>query len=230
MSENFISASQINLYNKCPYKYFLNYIEKVPITVKSEALELGSTVHELLEQDIYEHDDPKLHPYLQTAKKLLEELNSIETLKGSSKNELKLFGEVGGNRTVGIIDKVWTDDNIALDYKTGSLKHGWDQLKRKQVMYSQEDYCIQSYFYKELFNQNHDTNLDKFYFLFLGSNDWWTPKIGNKKFGSLAFDTWCENRIEETLECIKSQIFDKCRSKLCNFCDYRYVCSLLDED
>ena len=224
----YISASQINLYRRCPYKYYLNYIEKVPITVKSDALTLGSTIHEFLEQDIYDHEDEQYKKYLNNALDLLKEINDIEMLGSIPKNELKLFGKILGNRTVGIIDKCWPDQQIALDWKSGSLKHGWDQVKRKQVIYSQEDYCLQSFFYKELYNQNHDEPLKKFYFAFLGNNEWWTPKIGNKKFGTLEFDLWCENIITETLECLDSCLFGKCRSRLCNYCDFRYVCSLLD--
>jgi len=224
--DNFISVSRINCYKQCPYRYKLQYVDEIPIIIKSEALTLGSTIHELLEQNIFEHEDEKFNPYLVNAYELLKTINDIETLDSVSTNELKLYGEVLGNKTVGIIDKVWKDQGIALDWKTGNLKSGWDQQKRKKVMYSQEDYCLQSYFYKELYNQNHDNKLDKFYFAFLGNKEIWTPKIKGNKFGTVGFDLWCENEIVETLECINSCLFDKNETVLCSYCDYRYVCDL----
>jgi len=226
MIDNYISVSQLNLYRQCPYRYKLNYIDKIPIEVKPDALNLGSTIHELLEQDIYTIKDEKLNPYLTNARELLSLINDIETLDCLPQNELKLYGKILGNDAVGIIDKVWKDQNIAIDYKTGSLKSGWDQRKRSKVMYGQEDYCLQAYFYDKLYEQNFGKPLKSFYFLFLGNKEFWSPNIQGKKFGEYAFDLWCEKQIEETLECINSCLFDKEESKLCNWCDYLYVCEL----
>jgi len=214
------SASQINTFLSCGYKYKLQYIDKIKVDVVSPYLERGIRVHEKLESDTYTSDNAEDANLLSNAMSILLELNDQHDIFSGHQNELKLFGDVAEKRFIGIIDRVWPSQSVLLDWKTGSLKRNW----KDGGYYGELDYCIQSHIYKCLCDQNLADPIHRCYFAFLGNQVLWTPAIRGFEFGSEGFEFTCNNAINLAIDGIKSQEFHKNKNVLCKWCDYKEMC------
>ena len=52
------SASQIKLFNRCPRRWYYQYVEKLPTPPPSDALKYGTLIHEQIEEEIQGFDTP----------------------------------------------------------------------------------------------------------------------------------------------------------------------------
>lgn len=214
------SASAINTFLSCGYKYKLRYVDKIKVDITSPYLERGIRVHEKLESDTYTSDNAEDAALLSNAMSLLLELNDDHDISARHENELKLFGDVAGERFIGIIDRVWPSEGLLLDWKTGSMKRN----PRNGAIYSERDYCIQMYIYSKLYEQNRG-ELKNLYVAFLGNGELWSPKIGAFEYGSTMFAGLCEQKIVSAIDGIADGVFEKSKGPLCKWCDYRQICN-----
>ncbi len=214
------SASQINTFLSCGYKYKLQYVDKVKVDVVSPYLERGIRVHEKLESDTYISDNAEDAVLLSNATALLLKLNDRHDVLSHHENELKLFGDIVGERFVGIIDRVWPSEHLLLDWKTGSLKRNW----KEGGYYGERDYCVQVYIYSELYSQNRNNRIENIYVAFLGNGELWKPRIGTAHFRSDQFTMLCEKTISSAIDGIKSGEFERNKQTLCKWCDYKDIC------
>src|SRR5574343_668092 len=139
-----MSASRINTYIHCPKKYFFQYVQGLPFA-PSEAMILGSKVHGKIAIFDFSGDNTLERHMLNHAKKFLDGLPAnpvMETTYEDKNNPGRVFGDVFGQRTVGIFDFHWPDKGIAGDWKTCKL----------DMRYTQ-GYDVQAYILAELFKQ-----------------------------------------------------------------------------
>ncbi len=216
------SASQINTFLSCGFRYKLQYVDKIKIDVISPYLERGIRVHETLESDTYTSDNIEDATLLSNAMSLLLKLNDTHDVFSHHENELKLFGDVASERFIGIIDRVWPSEKLLLDWKTGNMK------PKGKTIYGERDYCIQTFIYSELYKQNRKNEIENIYVAFLGNGELWKPQYGASPFGSDKFKALCEGRISGAIDGIKNQNFERKKQVLCKWCDYRETCKTID--
>jgi hypothetical protein len=219
------SASRINSFLSCSLKYKFQYVDKIKPDVVSPYLERGIRIHEKLETDNYTSEIAEDSKLLQNAMSILLKMNdSHDVITSPHDNELKLFGDVGGERFIGIIDRVWPSEGVLLDWKTGNLK-----CKGKYV-YGERDYGIQTFIYSELYRQHSGKSIDHVYIAFLGNCELWVPKIGRYRIGTARFRDSCETAISKAICGIQDGDFRKNKTVLCKWCDFKELCSAYVED
>lgn len=207
-----ISTSQINTYRHCPRKYFLQYVLKIKTDVKSEALEMGSRVHDSISKHIFKSDNPIEYLMLTRAKAILDMYPPnpiLETTYEDPNNPGRIWGELHGKRAICVFDFHWADIPFAGDWKTGKFDPRYT-----------DSFEMQAYISGELYKYKYGKPLLGFSFEFL--------KIGK------IYDAMClsesekrseiENALKETLENINLCKFNKCKGPLCNWCDLIEYC------
>lgn len=206
-----ISASKINTYLHCPKQYFFRYVQGMPF-VPSEAMLLGSKVHGKIAVFDFEADNVIEQHMLRNAKKFLNSMPRnpvMETTYDDKHNPGRFFGEVFGQKTVGIFDFHWPDYRIAGDWKTGKL----------DVRYTQS-YDVQAYILAELFKQRYDRALEKFHFKFLRDGKLYSAKsIAESETRDKTTDL-----ILDALVGMGSDDYRKRKGPLCNWCDAKKLC------
>lgn len=139
-----LSYTKIDLYNKCPFSFYLKYILKVDTKEDSFNLYMGSLIHKILELDITDNNDidNMFNDILKEKEWSYKEIFFINKLKEETKyitKELQIqkdytnlnnvtrerqYNVILDDKTsfTGIIDKILYKDNIVsiIDYKTGS--------------------------------------------------------------------------------------------------------------
>lgn len=206
-----ISASKINTYIHCPKKYFFQYVQGMPF-VPNEAMLLGSKVHGKIAAFDFEADNTIERHMLKNAKKFLVKMPAnpiMETTYEDKANPGRFFGEVFGQKTIGIFDFHWPTEAIAGDWKTGKL----------DLRYTQS-YDVQAYILAELFRQKYGKPLGKFYFKFLRDGGLYPARsIAESELRDQTTDL-----ILDALVGISSEDYRKCKGPLCNWCDARKLC------
>lgn len=211
-----LSASAITTYKQCPYKYKLRYIDGIKVEIESPWLKRGSDIHKLLEEDKYTSDNPDYAGLLVNAMTCIMNLDDKYRIMGSPhENEVKLFGDICGKGFIGFVDRVWPDQRVGVDWKTGKFN----------LTYGKMDYLIQAYIYGELFNQSRRHSMKTFAFIFLQSGDIWEPSVDGYKFGSMEFNKLCERTISNCINLIDSKEFPRKKQVLCRWCDFKDVCN-----
>lgn len=206
-----ISASKINTYIHCPKKYFFQYVMKMPF-VPSEAMKLGSRVHGKIAKLDFSSDNLTERHMLRNAKWFLETMPDnpvMETTYEDKNNPGRLFGDIFGQRAIGIFDFHWPDHALAGDWKTGKL----------DMRYTQS-YDVQAYILAELFRQKYGRPLKAFHFKFLRDGGHYVP-------GCLAPSEKRDattDLILDALVGITSEEYRKCKGPLCNWCDAKKLC------
>lgn len=206
-----ISATKINTYIHCPKKYFFQYVQGLPF-VPSEAMLLGSKVHGKIAAFDFSGDNALERHMLNHAKKFLNGMPAnpvMETTYEDKNNPGRFFGDVFGQRTVGIFDFHWPDHVIGGDWKTGKLDKRYTQ-----------SYDVQAYILAELFKQKYNRDLETFYFKFLRDGGLYPAeclKPSEKRDQTT-------DLILDALVGITSEDYRKCKGPLCNWCDARKLC------
>lgn len=208
-----LSTSQVTTYGNCPRRYAFDYVLKVPVLVKSEALEVGSRVHGAIAagEDLAAPDEQAMVDRARLALTRLPPDPVVETTYGDRDNPGRLFGEVLGERFVGIFDAHWPVEGLGLDWKTGGFKPKYTQ--------SQE---TQAYILADLFRQQYDRPLDEFQFHFLKTGDVYRAKAivaGRERDAA-------SRRIMAAIEGIRGRRFEKKRGPLCSYCEHQGICKL----
>jgi len=232
-----ISQSGICLYRFCPYAYKLKYVDRCkPMFYDSSAMDTGSYVHKSIDHyysngfsmektsneilyDTYsklkEIWDITLEPlWLKKAYECLINHSDWE-YQNIKKGITKPFSElkVDSGKYFGYIDYINLQKALVIDWKTG---------KYPSVSF---DYRIQAYVYKDLFENEFNTNLKSFYFFFLHPNKW--RKISYDKDKQILAGKECERLLGDILD----EKFPK-EPRLknsCRYCDYKYYCKILEE-
>jgi len=180
--------------------------------VPSEAMLLGSRVHAKIAKFDFSSDVLLERHMLANAKKFLDAQPQnpiMETTYEDKKNPGRFFGEVFGQKTVGIFDFHWIDPAMAGDWKTGKL----------DIRYTQS-YDVQAYILAELYKQTYNTSLHKFYFKFLRDGGLYQARsIAESSLRDQTTDL-----ILDALIGIDSEDYRKCKGPLCNWCDARKLC------
>jgi hypothetical protein len=184
--------------------------------IPNEAMLLGSKVHEKIAKFDFEAENAIERHMLNHAKKFLESLPSdpiMETTYEDKNNPGRFFGEVFGQKTIGIFDFHWPDHVIAGDWKTGKL----------DLRYTQS-YDVQAYILAELFKQKYGKSLDKFYFKFLRDGGLYPARsITESELRDQTTDL-----ILDALIGIDANEYLKCKGPLCNWCDAKKLCDSCD--
>lgn len=206
-----MSASKINTYLHCPKQYFFRYVQGMPF-VPNEAMIRGSRVHGKISTFDFESNDSLDRHMLRNAKKFLDSMPEspiMETTYEDKKNPGRFFGDVFGQKTVGIFDFHWPDHSMAGDWKTGKLDSRYTQ-----------SYDVQAYILAELFKQKYNRDLKTFYFKFLRDGGLYQAKsITESEIRDQTTDL-----ILDALVGIDSGDYKKCRGPLCNWCDAKNIC------
>lgn len=210
----FISASKLNTFHSCPRKFYLQYIKNLKSPLESPWLEFGSKVHSKLADGIFESEDPIEHEMLQRGKKFLDGMPSgpiKETVYSDPNNPGRFFGEVLGQRAVGIFDLHWPNECVGADWKTGSFYKSFTQ-----------HFDMQAWVLNELFKQAYDKPLKSFYFPFLKTDTVYQPAcITDPKENAKV-----EKAIKKILFNMEEGNYEKKCSSLCPACSHNVFCSM----
>lgn len=207
-----ISTSKINTYRHCPHKFWLQYVQKIKVDIKSEALEMGSRVHALISSRIFKSDVPIEQAMLTRAAAILSMYPPdpvLETTYEDPKNPGRFYGDVCGERAVGIFDFHWIDLPFAGDWKTGKFDPRYT-----------DSYEVQAYILNELYKQKYDQALKGFSFEFL--------KVGKLYDAHCLIEQdarhYAEGIVKAALEGITEEQFDRQKGPLCAWCEYADYC------
>ena len=230
----YISQSQINLYRKCPYAYYLRYaLKKESIFWNPTLFEVGSRVHDAI--DVYyknhyvsdateeevlnkvygalrrEWDVTLPAELLKKAYTCLCNFSSFEA-HNNSKGRTKPFNEckIYVDDMMGIIDYVDLNSKTLVDFKTNG---------RAGLGYS---YKMQAVMYRMLAKSKFNIDVDYFKFFFLYPNEWRTVKFGDGTTEVAEEMIDYKNKIKESWE---TGVFPKApRTKSCGSCEYKFYC------
>lgn len=233
-----ISQSALNVYRNCPYAYRCYKEKKLPLMYNQDVLDSGGLIHDAIDY-YYKHyymteaDAQAIlyesYNYLRSHWDILlpvEELHKAYTcLTNHSVWEEKnlLDGIINCPITeaglandffYGIIDYIDVPHNFVLDWKTG-----------KHAMLTQE-YKIQAYIYKLLYQDNYKKQLDSLTFFFLYPNEIKKIVFDNPNMKS-AIEEVLGIR-EEMKHDIENYTFLKRprTDNTCKYCAYRIYCRI----
>lgn len=125
------SYSKVSCYKQCPYKFKLNYIDKIPVSIKSDALVKGTKIHSLLENfETLDTNAEHADIVLKFANSPLGKdiLSKNSTREWCVKFDTNLNADDSLNTKtayfIGYIDRInATQDGVELiDFKTGKYK------------------------------------------------------------------------------------------------------------
>lgn len=207
------STSQIGTYATCPRQYAYRYVLKIPTLVTPPALVTGSRIHAAIATGD-SLDDTVEQTMVNRARQVLAELPPnpvIETTYEDRNNPGRFFGDVCGERFIGIFDAHWPADRIAVDWKTGKY--------HPRYTASQD---LQAYVLGELFTQAYSEPLAEFRFEFLKDAATYRAKSlvpGRSR-------TKAQETILTAVSGIRARSFEPCTGKLCAYCEHAGVCKL----
>lgn len=231
-----ISATQLQTFDDCPYKYYLHYVEKLkPMLFDIHVFDVGTKVHDAIdkyyrtsfgeektyEEILYEvyhilRDDwdrflaPEL---LKKAYGCIENFASFES-KRLKHDSIKPLTElkIPARGYYGIVDFYNPATQKPIDWKTSK----YPSLSRS--------YKIQAQVYKILLDTKFNLDLDKFYFSFLKSGVFRKVDLKSKKMDE--FHDFVIEGKDEIIRAKKLGVFEKKprTPKMCKWCDYRYYC------
>lgn len=207
------STSQVSLYETCPRRYCYQYVLRIPTLVKSEALEAGSRVHAAIAGGP-DPEHPDERAMVDRARRILETFPAgavHETTFDDPNNPGRFYGNVLGERFVGIFDVVWPDLKIGADWKTGRFNEKYLSAPETQA-----------WILGQLFEQKHGEPLEGLAFVYLKTGDIHYAK-------SLApgrTRTAAAERVARALAGIRAREFPQKKGGLCRSCDHQGVCRL----
>lgn len=141
-----LSYSSIDLYHRCPFRFYLAYILKLSSSHSSNSLKLGQFYHAILRESYCPNFDyeqsflkakevfgelskkeefflNKFHGYLKTVLTMIQEQESYSSLKNVLCEHEILCPLPNKMQFRGVIDKLYYDEDklVVVDYKTGGL-------------------------------------------------------------------------------------------------------------
>jgi ATP-dependent helicase/DNAse subunit B len=221
------SVSSLELFNNCPYKYYLRYVLGMYGKNIADHLKVGIAVHEALEnkvkgvevavitkklkQDIkgLEGYDDKIKNFIQNYLKDKNYLNLYEVLGV----EYKFETCIQGRKFVGMIDliikDIFTDEIIVIDYKTSKKIHGEEKLKGLQTL-------LYAHIVHKEFGRCDKVVYD---FVFLNKGTVQTVEVDIEK-NNKTLNTKIKNIFKKMSMCFEHGEFIPKPSILCGWCDY----------
>lgn len=221
------SVSSLELFNNCPYKYYLRYILGNYSKENPEHLTVGVAVHTALEEKV------KGVPISQITKKLKKEIGEFSDYEDKVKKFIKTYLmdknyldtyevlgveykfdiEIQGRNFTGMIDlilkNILTDEIIVLDYKTSKKVHSEDKLKGLQTLIYAHVVDIQ-------FGKCDKVVYD---FVFLEKDTKQTVDIDMKKINK-SLNLKIKNIFKKMDLCFENEEFIPKPSILCGWCDF----------
>lgn len=221
------SVSSLELFQNCPYKYYLRYICGNYSTAIADHLTVGVAVHTALEEkvkgvpipeitkklkkevkDLSDYDD-KIKTFIKTYLMDKDYLSTYEILGVEYKFDIV----IQGRNFTGMIDLVMkdilTDEIIVLDYKTSKKVHSDDKLKGLQTLIYAHVVDI------------HFGRCDKvvYDFVFLNKDTKQTVLIDMPKINK-SLNTKIKNIFKKMDSCFENEEFIPKPSILCGWCDF----------
>jgi len=228
MKKIHISQSRINLFNFCPYAFYLYVIEeKKPIYSNQELIDLGAIIHKVIEfyYSIYpprKQIDAKvreIYKVISNVVKLPTDLyergNYAITsfiafeVKRRLQNDIQPHSEFaieidnGEYTEIGILDFFNPDEQIVIDFKVGKT----NQTKERDLQMAFYHYLVEKKFNMQ----------PKVYDFYLMSNEMVEVKVTDSLRKELDD---IKNRI---LHSVKTNSFEKCK-KNCSKCPFLLYC------
>ena len=227
------TASNLNSFFKCPFKWKLLKIDKVSgIYVENEKRDLAENVHRIIAEyyhligssptekqietvakDCFKaYFEPIFNAYHSVAEDMIQ--NFVKFEKERLKNYRKpIFVEktLEDNYFKGIID--YFDGVNIIDWKTGSVMGIDDDLRRQGKIY-------EILLNHNGFDDNGKYKTYKIYFV----------TLKNERVLELPFtpEAWLMNQTTQMYSIVNSGKFPKHRSPLCNWCEAQLTCEFED--
>ena len=208
-----LSTSQVTTYTTCPRKYAYQYVLKVPTLVTPEPLVVGSRIHAAIAEGTT-LDDPAEQAMVERAHRLLKTWPAgaiQETTFDDQENPGRLYGEIAGEKFVGIFDVHWKDPSIAVDWKTGTYKPKYTTALETQA-----------YVMGELYAQTYDMPLEVMAFIFLKTGDHHYAKALSPGVSRSA----AEKRVEKAICGIRNREYGRKQGPLCRYCEHHEICKM----
>jgi hypothetical protein len=206
------STSQISTYSTCPRQYCYRYVLKIPTLVTPEAMVVGSRVHAAIAEGAA-LGDPGEQAMVDAARQVLATYPAgpvFETDFSDPENPGRIWGDVLGERFVGVFDVHWPE-GIGVDWKTGKF----------HARYT-DSHETQAFVLSELFAGKYGRPLERMDFHFV--------KVGAvhhaKAIGPGRAQTAAAERIAAALAGIRERWFEKKTSRLCEYCEHAGVCGI----
>jgi len=234
-----ISATQLQIYDDCPYKYYLSYIKSLDAMMYDiTVFDVGTQVHDAIDEYYRKYFNPKaskefiLYEVYGILKKNWDNFLAPEKLKYAydcivnfsdfefnrlQKDTYKPLTElkIGADGYYGIVDFFNPANKKAIDWKTG------------KNAYLSRSYRIQSVVYKILLDKEFKTDLEVFNFRFLRQNVPIKVDLKSKKMEEI-FDFVSEGK-NNIIKSRKNGEWEKNprTNKMCRWCDFRFYCKRL---
>lgn len=211
-----MSKSAVLCYRQCPYRFYLEYIKKVPRKVIPKALKKGSEVHDLMDK-FYDTKSTtiteavkeiKQNPLMTEHKEVMNnfiKFNHEVISEGEDKLIKPLFKEIKmydhETNISGRVDAIQADGNklILIDYKTGK-EHSLKKFRFELALYT--------YLFEKQYNQK--------------ITHWGIYFVDTDKFKVEPKDTQeMVNALKEVADVrilVNAEKFDKKPSWLCKWC------------
>jgi len=235
-----ISQSGMSIFRDCPYAYKIRYIDgKKPIFFAPQILDIGKFVHDAIDRyyknyfltegtanDVLSHSYGYLRDNWDLSLQPEDLKKGFECLYNHAKWEETNINngigtkplsevEINGEGFFGIIDYVDIPNKKVIDWKTG----------RKP--YLSQNYRMQAYVYKVLYESKFNEELTHFDFFFLFPNEWRTVKYDSEK----------QIKVGEEVEQIKTDILNAIQDEnfpkeprtpgKCKSCEYKLYCKII---
>jgi len=211
MLNNF-SPNMLKVYQTCPQKFYLQYIEHLNMPKSDIPFEKGKKIHALANYYLQKIKIDKLENNLTPTEQKTWELllNNEYFNKECLKSEFSLYSKIGKYWVSGRIDAVMkeNDDFYILDYKTGTVPHN-PKYDYQTMIYLLclhkylKQYSSLSFVYLDLKeNKNIIIKFDK------NSEQEYTKKI------------------VDICNLISTDKTFKCNKENCKFCEYSKICNL----
>lgn len=239
------SPNMLKIFQTCPYKYWLKYVEGISVPQKASFFEKGKKIHALANYYLRGDDISKLEKTLSSEEqKLWEQLKNNEYFQMSYVNsEYNLSCKVGEYWVGGRLDAVVKNNSscspltppqmgeganyFILDYKTGSIpknpEYDFQTMVYLLCLYKLNCHseAIDSEILRFAQNDREPKNLINFVYIDLKNNQNHIIKLTPEKIKEYeqAITKICDEITNFTPQ------EDIQHSKICEFCEYRKICT-----
>ena len=223
-----LSASRLQIFKECPYRYKLKYDDQIPPLKESPAAEFGKWIHKGLELAVKDNRDVKdtLREYVNDFKFSTDYLDRVPTILENfhkrnrnlpaGKTEFEFEMDAGcGVPLVGVIDRLIVQENkcMVLDYKTGRFQ------KSRKSLQTDAQLLIYSYAAHQLTDIPYESiHLSLLYLL--------SGKVLSISYQWKDVELFLRKAAEE-VHTIQNMPPEKAKPQIhygCSWCEYRDIC------
>lgn len=223
------SYSKIETYMSCPYKFKLNYIDKISVFTENKALEKGSRIHEIIEffePSAYWKMKPFDYKLLdESEQKECEEIALTFCKSELGKKYLNHRGVIGHEIKMGLDKKLqpcnyFSEDAILRGKIDFTIKDGnkilvvdWKSGKVKEQAYMSNDqvmlYAIWAF---NMFSDIDEVQAD---YVYVEHNE-----LHSFNFKRENYKNFSQNYAQKIKKIETDEVFKKVPQRLCSYCDY----------